>query len=564
MRPAPAAPPALDGVAAPARRAWLAAIVAAGGALRFYRLSWGLPDYVFPDGFLHFVRPAARLAATGELVQGLHPPLLTYTLALVYLGRALVTGTPVPGAGPALHADLPALALVGRGVCAGLATASIAALYLVARRLAGTRAALLAAAAFALTPLHVLESHRINPDGPMLLLALLAAATALAAAAREHRGLLVAAFVVAGLATTAKYTGLAGVAVPAWIALRWPGMRGPARVRLLAAGGVATMVAAALVLGPALLDWARFEAAFRTVADSEFGVTQPGVDLSGGGWVYVRYVYALAVALPYAVGWPVYLAGLAGIVVLARHDRRAAAVVLVATVPFFAVQGWSRVIVARYYLPLVPWLALGAGVTLDRLWNARSRAGCAAATLLLGYTAALAASQCLRLGLGPQNAVAAFVAARARPAAGRPLVVGYPDANAYLYDALRPRLRRLPVRVVNVPVPYQNVRTEGGLALADEELLAGDRRWAAESGVDVVVLPSWVENAIVRERPEGYAARFYRRLGAGWLGFHLAAEFRTRFLTESLYVWGDPMLDTHWETGIAGYKVFARDQPPAP
>ena len=38
-----------------------------------------------------------------------------------------------------------------------------------------------------------------------------------------------------------------------------------------------------------------------------------------------------------------------------------------------------------------------------------------------------------------------------------------------------------------------------------------------------------------------------------------AGDFQTYFLTEALYTWGDPRLNTHWETGIAGYKVFERD-----
>ena len=42
-------------------------------------------------------------------------------------------------------------------------------------------------------------------------------------------------------------------------------------------------------------------------------------------------------------------------------------------------------------------------------------------------------------------------------------------------------------------------------------------------------------------------------------GFRLAGDFRTRYWTQGLYTWGDPMLDTHWETGITGYKVFVRE-----
>ena len=73
------------------------------------------------------------------------------------------------------------------------------------------------------------------------------------------------------------------------------------------------------------------------------------------------------------------------------------------------------------------------------------------------------------------------------------------------------------------------------------------------------MLPSPLENAARRGRPDGFAITFFRLLERGGLGFRLAGDFRTHFLTEALYTWGDPMLDTHWETAIAGYKVFVRE-----
>ena len=84
-----------------------------------------------------------------------------------------------------------------------------------------------------------------------------------------------------------------------------------------------------------------------------------------------------------------------------------------------------------------------------------------------------------------------------------------------------------------------------------------------DNEVAVVILPSWIEHGVMRERPDGATAHFYRHLADGSIGFRLGGEFRTRFWTQALYTWGDPMLDTHWETAIAGYKVFVRtgDEP---
>jgi hypothetical protein len=550
-------------------RVALGLLLAAALGVRLYRSSWGLPEYVFPDGVIHFVRPAARLAAGVDLVpqQFLHPPVLVYALGAVYLTWSHLGGRPIDVTPRAFPSQLPALVRVGRAFSAIVATACVAVLYLLGRRLVGTAVGLLAAALFAFSPVHVLEGHRVNPDGLMILLGLVATLWAVVAADTGRRGLSLAAFAAAGFAGGTKYTGLSAVTVPAWLALRAAHGRRGGRVATLALGLVATGAAFAFSMAPGLFNWPAIRFGFHWQWHYNVGITQPGLDLAGQGWTYTRYVYPLVVALPYTMGWPLYVAGLAGLAVVTRHPGRLRQVLGAAIVPFALVQGAASVVVARYYLPLVPYLALAAAVLLARIWQARRAAGAAATAAVLGYTILLAASQCARLGLGPQRAVGALLAERARAAvgAGRPFVVAYPDPIAFFYDAVRPGIVSLPqVKVIYVPEAYRNLRAEPDEALTDDERLSSDRRWVSETEVDAVVLPSWVENAVLRERPAGYAGRFYRRLADGRLGFRLAADFRSHYCTERLYVWADPMLDTHWETGIAGYKVFLRAGAPWP
>jgi hypothetical protein len=243
-------------------------------------------------------------------------------------------------------------------------------------------------------------------------------------------------------------------------------------------------------------------------------------------------------------------------------------VVLAFVVPYFAVIGGAVAVVARYYLPLGPFLALAAGAALDRcLASARvgRRLGVVVTGAVLAYTLALTVSQCERLGLGPQRAVVGIVAAQEGrlDAADRKLNVAYPHILTLSYDALRPLLEAVPrVHEVFYPPQYQQVRLEKPELPPDDVAIAAERRWARDNDVAVVVLPSWVEHAVLRERPDGGTARFFRHLADGTLGFRLAGDFRTRFLTQALYTWGDPMLDTHWETGITGYKVFVRSDAP--
>ena len=540
----------------------LVLILAAGVGLRAVRLGWGLPGYIFPDAAIHFIRPAMIAAAGGPLVPAefVHPPVVFFLLTAAFRLWSVVTGRPID---PALTGgDIWPLTFVGRVVMVVLASLSILLTFTVARRLVSARAALLAAACFALAPLHVLESHRVTPDIPMILLALLAMQLALAAT-RERRAPLAAGFVLAGLAGAAKYTGIFAASVPAWVAVRRGLGReamGMGRLPLLLAGGVLVVLGFSFGCLPCFFAFDRFLRGVRLIGTYGYVVGMPGVDLTGA-WPQHRWVYPLIVALPYMMGWPVYLAALGGFWLLWRRDRTAAGVLLAATVPYFAFMGGAISAVPRYYLLLLPALAIAAGVSLDALAGGGGRvrpAGVAVVAAVLGYTALLSASQVNRLGLAPQREVGRLVGQLAADAArvDRRLVVAYPNQFALPYDAVRPELRRAGVDIVEFPPPY------GHLGGETDATAVGTAPDPAETlTADVVVLPSWAENAVRRSRPDGPTARFFRRLGTGELGFRLAGEFRIPYLTERLYTWGDPMLDTHWETAIAGYKVFVRSPP---
>src|SRR5439155_1638297 len=281
-----------------------------------------------------------------------------------------------------------------------------------------------------------------------ILLALLALQLALDGAATGRVGLTLGGFGVAGLAAASKYTGLFAVAGPAWLALKADTPEGrwaARRVGLLGAGGGTAAIAFPFACVPCWCQFEGFLRGIRLVGTSAYLVGAPGVDLALG-WPQHRYVYPLVVALPYMMGWPVYLAALLGFALVWRSRRATAALLLATTVPYFLFIGGGVSAVPRYYLLLCPFLALAAGATLDWLWQTTGT----------------------RRTLG-------------RGIAGR------------------------------------------------------------------------------RARPDGFGITLFRELQRGGLGFRAAGDFRTSFLTEALYTWGDPTLDTHWETAIAGYKVFVRE-----
>jgi hypothetical protein len=523
-------------------------IVACGTALRGYRLDWALPGYNFPDDVMHFVRPAVRAAAGGSwLPDGfVHPPVLVAILAAAFKAWLLVTGEVIRAPALATTAQLEALTLVGRVLNVAFAALSIVMVCVVARRLVGQGTALLAAAGFALAPLHVLESHRLAPDIPALLLTLIAAWLAVLAEERRSRVHLLASAGAAGLATATRYTGVLAMGAPLWALVR----RGPA-VGLLVLVGVAAAVGFAAGCIPCLCRIERFLRDLGLIATLGYAVDAPGVTLAGG-WTQNRWVYPLLVGLPYMMGWPLYLLSLAGLVVLWRRSRRAAGLVLALVVPCFVLIGGSRAAVPRYYLQMSPFLAMAAAAALAALAERRRGLARALGVVAYGYTALLAGSQVARLDLGPQRAVGTLVEDLTTPARGAPLVIAYPSRIWLHYDAVARFIRRPDTRLVELPPPYAN-------PFLAEAAAPPAREWLDESGVQVVVLPSWVENGVRRARPEGLAASFYDALADGRLGFRLVADLRSHYLTEWLYTWGDPMLDTHWETAIAGYRVFVRE-----
>jgi len=540
-----------------------------GLGLRAFRLAWGLPRYTFPDDTIHFIRPALAAVASGRLSPDdfVHPPLVFFVLSAIFWLWSALSGDTLRLPGYAASAHIATFTLVGRVATVAFSGLSIVALYGVAKRLLGTRAALFAAASFALAPLHVLESHRLDPDIPKILLALLALQLALDGAATGRVGLTLGGFGVAGLAAASKYTGLFAVAGPAWLALKadtTEGRGAARRVGLLAAGGGTAAIAFSFACVPCWCQFEGFLRGIRLVGTSAYLVGAPGVDLALG-WPQHRYVYPLVVALPYMMGWPVYLAALLGFALVWRSRRATAALLLATTVPYFLFIGGGVSAVPRYYLLLCPFLALAAGATLDWLWQTtgtRRTLGRGIACAVIGYTALLSASQVLRLGLEPQRAVGALVArlaAQIGAKEGRKLVVAYPNRIILDYDAVASFLRTPNVKIVDFPPPYGHLATEPVTQARAADVRADVSAWATAEGVDVVVLPSPTENAARRARPDGFGITLFRELQRGGLGFRAAGDFRTSFLTEALYTWGDPTLDTHWETAIAGYKVFVRE-----
>ena len=368
----------------------------AGLALRTWSASYGLPDLYHPDE-PRIVERAVRFHQ-GDLNPRFFnwPSLYMYLLAGVY---GVVFGGSPEGVAGAFGRNPALLYLVGRLVTALFGAATLAVLGLTGRLAYGRTVGVLAAGFLAVDLLHVRDSHWVTTDVPLTFLVTLATYYGLRYWAAGRSADARVAGLVTGLAASMKYPGaLAFLALLAAYAARQPGgtlwRRVTGRDTLAAAG----LAAGGFVIGTpyALLTPTAF---VRGVLDElrEVHTVQFGNEADAPG-----YLFHLAYSLPAALGWPLYLLALTGLV-WALAVRGAREMVLLAfAVPYLLVIiTWSSRF-ERYIVPLLPCLLLLAAVAavqgvgwlvarkpLADRWGPRVADGVVAAVALLLIAPAL-------------------------------------------------------------------------------------------------------------------------------------------------------------------------------
>ena len=523
----------------------LAAIGVAAALLRLPHLMWGLPGFYYLDEYVHFVEPADR--ADRSDFRDLRPITYTYptgyplTLALV-LRVARTTGAVDCAAGTAGMRGAPCQVLVGRTLTTLFGLATVFAVFAAARTWLPVVGALAAALALAVMPFHALYGRLVNPDIALTFWVTATLATALRA--QDHAGWLGAASLFAGLATATKYPGvfafgpvLAGLVAHA---------RAPRRSvwRVLAVVASAAVVGGLLGCPRCVIDAPAIIALQRLQARLQMLEGWPGIDLYPGSPLAHRWVYQLAAVLPFSIGWPLYLLAMLGAAALAVRPGWPRTVLAAFALPFLGFMGASRVSPPRYFLPLLPVLALAVGEALAWLTARLPRARAAVVALFLlaiAYSAALAASLAGQIDFSRQRAVAAWLTTRARERP--PLTAGYPDRWLFPYDGALASLDPKAIRWLFMPFP------RGGT-------VPDYPGWLARAEPEVMVWPSFLAIRARRNYPGTPAARLVDDLEAGRLAYRLAAEFPTHYLTERWYTILDPSFATQWELGIVGYRIF--------
>ncbi|HUF24915.1 MAG TPA: glycosyltransferase family 39 protein [Vicinamibacterales bacterium] len=374
----------------------LALIILAGGVLRFYNLGWGGPYHHFHIDE-HFVFSGAIDMRRDFWQAALAPKFFMYSPLPMYLLIGLLEGyeqlvRPLTFVG---IEDGTTLMVLGRGISAAFGTATIPIVYLIARRLAGVSAGLIAAALLAFSVIHIRESHFFTVDTSLTFFCALTLLLALRMAQSGSLGSYIAAGVALAGAVLCKYSavflvaviGLAHLLAPGRVT--WPGRPAP-WARWVLKGALPLVVAAVtfLLLDPLVVthyDKFRQDIA-EWVTQPLSGQTRP---IWGAQFTNIQpQLYWFTNLLWWGFGPALEIWGLLGFVWLATRRTTVAWIALAYPIAYFAGAGQTTLPFARYAVPFAPALAIAAGVlSADLLRRPRWRRAAAVATaIVIGST----------------------------------------------------------------------------------------------------------------------------------------------------------------------------------
>jgi Dolichyl-phosphate-mannose-protein mannosyltransferase len=343
------------------RHLLLTAILAAGFALRVWNNDYGLPFVWSLDEGDHFTSHAVEMFRSG-----LNPGYYQNPAAYTYLVYALLRVLYGPlgfhlrfgNVTDQFAADPTGIWSAARTLAAALCTLGVAAVYLAARRLWGSREGLVAAALLAFAFLPVAYSRVAVTDVG----ALTGVSVALWGAVRAHEDGRLRWYLLSGaaggLALAFKYTaGLAllPLAIAAAARLRRDRLRA---LLFLAAGGLAA-AAVFTVLNPYL--FSSFAAFWRDLhSQADVAANQPKAGQESGGFAY--YLHSLG----WGLGWAGAAAALVGAALELRRRPLRGLILAAFPLALFVYLSVQSRYFGRWLLPAYPALAMLAAVALVR------------------------------------------------------------------------------------------------------------------------------------------------------------------------------------------------------
>ncbi len=529
----------------------LVTLLLAAFALRIYGLDWDDGRYLHPDELhiasvivdrIHLEWPPNLDQLLDPATSGLNPRSIDPSTgqyrrfaygALPLLVTDAVAELVTRATGTNWHAYGGHIERVGRSISAVLDTITVLLVFLIGHRVHGRRVALLAASVAALAPMSIQLAHFFTTDSWLTCFVALCLYACVRAAERGAVRWFAVAGAAFGLAMATKgsvftLAGLLAVTVAYDVWRRWRAgettvVAFAAAPQRLAISGLAAVLAFgmfepyALAKPDVYLDNLREQA----------GVVRGTLD-----YPYTRvYIgttpiaYQIEQLVKWGLGPVSGILALAGLLVLAgRVWRRWGAgetVVLAWFLGYGLVVALPETKFLRYLAPLLPVLALSAGLALDALWRLLQRypgprLGMAVAALLLAGAAFSTASF-----------ASVYAQEHTRLEASRWIYANVPNGSALTSEywddtlpaALGPGLNGVDRQYEIVQFDLYTDRPP------DEE---ADYIYGVLQEADYVVLSSNRLRSSIPRSPWRYAVqtRYYELLESGGLGFRLAKEFR--------------------------------------
>jgi 4-amino-4-deoxy-L-arabinose transferase-like glycosyltransferase len=381
----------------------LVSITAIAAAVRFYGLGWGAPYYHFhiDEHFVFLGALAIRddfFGAADSSKFFMYSPLPMYMLiAVMELFERIAHPLNL-----AMKEDGIRFMLMGRSISAALGTATIPLVYAIGSRISGRVAGMIAAILTAAGVLHLRDSHFFSVDASLTFFSILAWFFMVDVVKRGTTRAYVAAGVATGAALACKYSAAFLLPITLVAHLCAPGR--PARTaswrdwtKWLLKGAVpgSAAVATFLLLDPFVwLEFNKFVAGVREL------VTRPMsgeiIAIWGAQFTDIQpRLFWFTNILWWGLGPAFEIWALAGILWLLWRRDRLALIAAAFPVIYYIVAGRTILPFARYAVPLVPSLAVVAGVfsaDLLRRGPAWRRLGAAGTTLVVAATVLYAAA----------------------------------------------------------------------------------------------------------------------------------------------------------------------------
>lgn len=456
---------------------YLLLILLFAAAVRLIGLGFGFPYLLHPD------EPTAVRRALLFFRDGLNPrwfampSFYLYLLHFSFRGHwAVSTLFESPALLPHLSPDPLPYYLIGRVWSALAGTATVLVLYRAGKKLYSRRAGLAAAFLLAVLPLHLLYSHYAAVDVPVTFLVALSFLFSASVLSRRKLGDYLAAGAAAGLAAAVKYNGafaLFPLLAAHFLRPREGGERYRSRFAdlLLPAGLAAAGLVFFLASPYALIETRQLYSDLLT--QSRYLIH------SGHGPIFIATkpgaLYNLFYVLYYAGGPVFWVLAIAGFLCALVKHRRADWLLLSFVIPYFILISIPVVKFSRFFIPLLPFLALWAGRLFDlppprRLPAAAAKAAAVLVLFWLGaqalaYTGVLARRD---IRLEAKDWLEANLARPARVGLIKtetgliflddpPIDRMLPDLVVEQYDRLLPALARRPQYLVTTDFDYRQI-----------------------------------------------------------------------------------------------------------